>query len=307
MRLDGLTFLLAVALLYGWGVVLAIGLALGGGKRKVLVIAATAVTGALVYLLIAVFADGRATMHQRPLGMWGVFVVLLLAAVPALLAAPVVQLAQHARGISSRLPVALLVGALVLVPVGSVLHLLLQETLQQRALDQARALTPGRILPHVTASRQSAAGSWLSPYLWNEEAELKWIIIGVGRLGFVESPAPVSDDDAQALALLVKLSAGTGNAIYTWPLEAKLFWDRLMRAAPGDRFAVATVLTGHQAENFIEYIGKPHADWLCAPLAEPQTGKALVHVWTLLSEQNKTQFSTAIQEKCGRSIGAPAK
>jgi activator of Hsp90 ATPase-like protein len=302
-RLDGITFLLAVVLLYWWGVALAIGLALGGGKRKVFVIAATAVTVVLVSLLIAVFADGRATMHQRPLGMWGMFVVLLLAAVPAMLAAPVLQLAQHARGTSSRLPMAMLVGALVLVPVGSGLHLLLQEMLETRTHNQARALTPGRILPHVIASRHRAAGSWLSPYLWNEEAELKWIIIGLGRLSFIESPAPISDEDTQALALLVKLSAGTGNASYTWMLEGKLAWDRLMRAAAGDRFAAAAGLTKQQAQQLTEYIGVPHADWLCTPLADPETERALGHVWTLLSENDKQRFSTAIREKCGRSIG----
>ena len=200
----------------------------------------------------------------------------------------------------------LLVAVLALVPVGSLLHFLLQETLASRALDQARALTPGRILPHVMASRQRAAGSWLSPYLWNEESESKWIIIGLGRLGFIESPAPISDEDTQALALLVKLSAGTANANYTWMLEGKLVWDRLMRAAAGDRLAVAAGLTKQQAQQFTEYIGVPHADWLCAPLADQATVKAFDHVWTLLSDHDKKQFSTGIQEKCGRSIGVPA-
>jgi len=306
MRLDGITFLLAVVLLYWWGGLLAVGLLVGWGKRIVLVIAATAVTGVLVYWLIAVFGDGRATMHPRPLGMWAMFVVLLLATVPVMLAAPVLQLAQHARGTSSRLPMAMLVGALVLVPVGSVLHFLLQEMLETRALEQARALTPGRILPHVIASRQRAAGSWFSPYLWNEAAEVKWINIGVGRLGFVESPTPISSEDMQALELLVKASAGTEAAHYTWMLEGKLFWDRLMRAAPGDRFAVAAGLTKQQAGHFTEYIGKPHTDWLCAPLADPETEKALGHVRTLLGEHDQKEFSTAIREKCGRSIGAPA-
>ena len=308
MRLEGVTFLLAVVLLYLWGFPLAIALALGWGKSKVFVIAATAVTGVAVSLLIAVFGDGSATMHQRPLGMWAVFVVLLLAAVPAMLVAPFLQLAWHARGTSSRLPTALLVGALVLVPVGSVVHLVIQEMLETRTLEQARALTPGRILPHVIASRQRAAGSWLNPYLWNEEAELKWIIIGLNRLGFIESPAPISGEDTQALALLVKLSAGTRNASYTWMLEGKLIWDRLMRAAAGDRFAVAAGLTKQQARQFTDSIGIPHADWLCAPLADPETEKAFNHVWTLLPDDgDKRQLSIKIREKCGRSIGAPAK
>lgn len=306
MRLEGLTFLLAVWLLYSWGVLLPVALALWG-KHKVFVIAATAVTGLLVSLLIAVFGDGRATMHQRPLGMWAMFVVLLLAAVPAMLAAPFLQLASHARGTSSRLPIAMLVGAVVLVPVGSVVHFLLQEMLENRVLAQARALTPGRILPHVIASRHRAANSWLSPYLWNEEAEVKWIIIGLGRLGFIESPVPISSEDTQALALLVKLSAGNGNTAYAWTLESKLIWDRLMRAPAGDRFAVAAGLTEHQALNFKEYIGVPHADWLCTPLADPETKKAFDHVWTLLSGHDKNRFSTAIREKCGSAIGVPAK
>ncbi len=307
MRLEGLTFLLAVALLYLWGILLAMALALGWGKRMVFVIAATAVTCVLVSLLIAVFGDGSATMQRRPLGMWAMFVVLLLVAVPAMLAAPVLQLARHARGTSSRLPMAMLVGALAFVPVGSVLHLLLQEMMEKRSHDQARALTPGRILPHVIASRHRAAGSWLSPFLWNEEAELKWIVIGIGRLGFIESPVPISGEDTQALAFLVTLSAGTGNANYAWMLEGKLFWDRLMRAAAGDRFAVAAGVTKQQARQFTEYIGVPHADWLCTPLADPETEKALVHVWTLLSDHDKRQFSLRVQEKCGRSIGIPAK
>lgn len=306
MRLEGLTFLLVVVLLYLWGVLLAFALALGWGKRKVFVIAATAVTSALVSMLIMVFGDGSATMHQRPLGVWAMFVVLLLAAVPAMLAAPFLQLAWHARGTSSRLPLAMLVGALALVPVGSTLHFMLQESLASRTLEQARSLAPGRILPHVIASRHRAANSWLSPYLWSEEAEMKWIIIGVGRLSFIESPVPISDEDTQALALLMKLSAGKGYATYTWVLEGKLAWDRLMRAAAGDRFALATSLTKQQAQQFTEYIGVPHADWLCAPLADPETEKALDHVWTLLSDHDKRQFSMRIQEKCGRSIGVPA-
>ena len=304
MRLDGLTFLLTVFILYLWGISVAVAFAAGWCKSKVVVIAMTAVTGLLVALLIAVFNDGRATMQQRPLGMWAMFVVLLLATVPAMVVAPFLQLAWHGWKTSGRAALAVLFGALFFAPVGSLLYLLLQQTLETRAHDQARALTPGQILPHVIASRTRAARSWLSPYLWNEEAELKWIIIGVGRLGFVESPTPISDEDTQALALLVKLSTGSGNVSYAWMLEGKLAWDRLMRTAPGDRIAIAAALTKQQARQFIEYIGVPHADWLCAPLADPQTEKALDHVRTLLSENDQRQFSTAIQEKCGRSIGS---
>jgi hypothetical protein len=304
MRLDGLTFLLSVTLLCLWGVSLAIALALGLGKRKAFVIVATVVTGLLVFLLIAVFGDGRDTMQQRPLGMWAVFVVLLLAAVPVMLAAPLLQLAQHARGTSGRLPTAILVAALVMVLVGSVAHALLENMLITRAYDQARALTPGRILPHVIASRQRAADSWLSPYLWNEEAELQRIIYGVGRLAFIDSPVPISsDDDTQALALLVKLSAGTGNEYDAGTLEGKLVWDRLMRSSAGDRFAIAAGLTKQQARAFTQFIGETHPNWLCTPLADPGTEKALNHLWTLLSENERREFSTRIREACGRAFG----
>ena len=44
--------------------------------------------------------------------------------------------------------------------------------------------------------------------------------------------------DTQALALLVKSSARPGRFGYAWMLESKLIWDRLMRAGPGDKFAV---------------------------------------------------------------------
>jgi hypothetical protein len=155
MRLEGVTFLLAVMLLYLWCVPLAIALALGWGKRKVFVFAATAVTGVLVFLLIAVFSDGRATMHQRPLGMWAMFVVLLLATVPAMLAAPFLQLAWHARGTSSRLPMAMLLGALV-PSVGQSSTFCCRN--DEKHPQQARALTPGRILR--TSSRPSTGG-WL--------------------------------------------------------------------------------------------------------------------------------------------------
>jgi hypothetical protein len=306
MRLDGLTFLLAVWLLYSWSVLLPVALVLWG-KHKVFVIASTALTGVLVLMLIAVFNDGRATMHHRPLGMWGMFVVLLLAAVPVMLAAPFLQLARHARGSSSRLPMAMLVGALVLVPAGSFLYYLLQESHKNHVLAQARALTPGGVLPHVTASRHRAANSWLSPYLWTEAAELNWIIIGLGRAGFIESPAPLSGEDTQALALLVELSARPGNHSYAWKLESKLIWDKLMRAGAGDKFTVVANLTNSQALNFIEYIGVPHAVWLCTPLAHAETKKAIDHVWTLLSDSDKNRFSTAIREKCDRAIGVPAK
>ena len=307
MRLDGLAFLVAVVFLYWWCFPLAIALAMGWCRRTGVVIAATVVTAVLTTFLIAVFDDGRATLSQRPLSAWAMFVLLSLAAVPAMLAAPLPQFVFHARGIASRLPVAVLLGALVLVPAGSVIHYLLQETLQNRAFEQARELTPGGLLPHIAAARQRATRSWLSPYWWNEETELKWLIIGLGRLGFVENPAPLSADDTQALELLIKLSAGNGNALYISMLESKLAWDRLMRAAPGDRLAVVTGLTEPQASHFIHSIGMPHADWFCTPLADPETEKAIAQLWARLPPDNdRKRFAAAINEKCGKLIGAPA-
>jgi hypothetical protein len=306
MRLDGLAFLLVVALLFLWGILLALALAAGWGKRKVFMIPATLVTMTLVALLIAVFGDGRATMQQRPLGAWAMFVVLLLAAVPAMLVAPFLQLARHARGVASRLSMAMLVGALALVPVGSILHLMLQESMSNRVFDRARALAPGQLLPHVIASRRAAASSRLNPHFWTEDEELKWILIGLAH-GFIERADPISPEDTQALELLVKLSAGTRNEIYSWRPEGRLLWDRLMRAAPGDRPAVAAGLTKQQAQRFNEAFGVPHADWLCTPLADPDTEKAFEHVWTLLEDHDKREFSARVRDQCGRSIGVAAK
>jgi hypothetical protein len=307
MRLDGLTFLLVVVFLYWWGVPLAITLAMGWCRRTGVALAMTGVTAALVWLLIVVFDDGRATLQQRPLTMWGMFVVLLLVSVPAMLAAPFLQLAWRARSTPSRLPVALLVGALALPAAGSVAYLLLQEHLERRAHDQALALAPGRLLPHVIAVRQRAAGAWLNPYWWNEDAELAWTAHGIGSLGFIESPVPISADDTQALELLVKQLAVPGKPDRTWKLGAKLVWDRLMRAAPDGRFAVAASLTEQQARQFALTIGLHHVDWFCAPLADPETARAFGHVWTLLPPDNdKQRLMTAIEEKCGRSGGVPA-
>lgn len=308
MKLDGLMFFVAAVFLYWWCFPLALALAMGWCRRTGVVIAATVVTALLAYFLIAAFDDGQATLSQRPLGVWAMFVVLLLAAVPVMLVAPLLQFVLHARGVASRLPLALLLGALVLVPAGSAVHFLLQEHLESRALEQARAVAPGGLLPYVIGARQRAAGSWLSPYWWNEEAELKWLVIGVGRLGFVENPVPVSADDTRALELLIKLSAGSSNASYTWMLEGKLAWDELMRAAAGDRPAVAAGMTRQQARRLVEYIGVPHADWLCAPLADPETEKAFAHLWSLLPPDNdRKQFTAAVNGKCGRLIGAPAQ
>lgn len=306
MRLDGLGFLLVVALLFLWGIVLTFALVLGWGKHKTVLIPVTLVTCALVALLVMAFGDGRAMMQQRPLGAWAAFVVLLLAATPVMLVAPFLQFVRHARGVAGRLPVALLSGALALVPVGAVLHLMLQESMSHRVLNQARTVAPGQLLPHVIASRQRAAASWLSPYLWSEEEELKWIIIGLAH-GFIESPDLISPDDTQALELLVKLSAGTGNEAWSWRLEGKLIWDRLMRAAPADRPAIASGLTKRQAQRFNESFGVPHADWLCTALADPETERALGHVWSLLENHDRRDFAARIRDQCGRSLGVEAK
>ena len=135
---------------------------------------------------------------------------------------------------------------------------------------------------------------------------MKWIIIGLG-LGFIDSPAPLSAEDTQALELLINASAGTGNDVYIGKLAGKLVWDRLMRAAASERPAVAAGLTKRQAQQFNERFGVPHADWLCTPLADPQTEKAFEQVWALLSEHDRKEFSSSVREKCGLSIGAPAK
>jgi len=305
MRLDGLSFFLAVTLLYVWSFPLTLGLGLRWSRYRFFVVAATVVTVALVSLLIAFFNDGRATMLSRPLGSGGMFVVLLLASLPVMLAAPFLQRAWLRSGKSGRLPVALLVGILLFVPAGSLLHQLLQDRLEHRALAQARALTPGRILPHLIAARQRTAHSWLSPYLWTEQAELQWMVIGLGRLDFIESPVPLSSEDTQALELLVRLSPGTEIARYTWTLTGKLIWDRFLGAAPGDRFAVAADLSRQQASQFNEYIGVPHADWLCTPLDDPETLQAFEQLWTLLTDHERERFSAAVLQKCGTRIGPP--
>ena len=305
MKLEGLAFAGSIVLLDCWAVLLALILAAGWAGRKLVVVLVTLVTAAAVGLLIAAFDDGSASLRQLPLGGWAMFAVLSMAMVPAMLAAPVLQFAAHARGHTGRLPTALLVSALLLALAGSAGHLLLLDRHAERALGQARALAPGQLLPHVTSSHDKAAASWLSPYLWTAREELKWIIIGVGHLNFIESPAPISSEDTQALALLVSSSVGNLNGLYTGRLEGKLLWDRLVPAAAPDRAAVAAGLTEAQAQRFSEYFGVPHADWLCAPLADAETAKALEHLWTLLTEHEQRQLSAAVRGKCNLVIGTP--
>ena len=307
MKLDGVVFFFAATFLYAWGILLAMGLALGGRKYKAFAVVASVVTALLAALLIASLHDGASTLQPRPLRMGAMFVVLLLAAVPVMLAAPIWQRAQHLRGQSSRLSLAVLVVAVLLPPAGSVLHLLTQERMANRAVAQARALAPGGLLPHVAASQQRAAESWLSPYLWNEAEASKRIIVGVSDLAFIESPVPLSAEDTQALERLLAAVAGDPYRFYTWKVEGKLAWDRLMRAAPAERVAVAARLTRAQADHLVEFIGVPHADWLCALLAEEETRKAFDKLWSLLADGERQRFAAAVRAKCGGQAVGPAR
>ena len=303
MRLEGAAFALVITALGFWGVLLAVALAAGLGKHKIFTIPATVVTGVLVAALIASLGDGSAAMRQRPLGGWMVFALLMMAATPVMLAAPLLQLAWHAQGRTSRVPAFILAVTLAFVTVGSLLFVALQESLERHALAQARSASQGQIMRHVVAARHTAAVAWLSPFVWTEGDEMKWVIIGVSNLPFIDGPAPLSDEDTRAVALLVTSSAATPNAIYTGRLEGKLVWDRLMRAVASDRAAVAAGLTQREARQFAAYIGVPHTDWLCTPLAGPETRNAIERLWTLLSENDKRDFSTRIKEKCAVAIG----
>jgi len=146
----------------------------------------------------------------------------------------------------------------------------------------------------------------LSPYLWSEDAEVQWIVIGLSQLPFIESPERLAEADAQALTHLVSSSAGKESGIYTGKLEGKLVWDRLMHSPASERAAIAARLTQQQAGRFTEYFGVPHADWLCASLADAQTRDALDRLWKLLWEPDGKQFAARILEKCGVAIGSAA-
>jgi len=307
MRLEGLSFLLAIALLCGWSLLLTFALALGAGTSLRFVAPSTTITVVLTTLLLASFDDGARTMQARPLGSGAVFVILLLLAVPVLLAAPIVKMRRHARGESSALPTVILSIAIALVPIGSTCHGLLQTRFEQRTLAATLALEPGGVLTHVIASRRRAADSWLDPYLWTEGSELMWISIGVGQLPFVDRSAPLSTDDARGLSMLIATSVGTLAENYTWKLEAKLFWDRLSVAAPGEKVAIAHALTESQASHFAETIGIPHPEWLCGPLAELEMSKALRHASSLLSEPDRARFMAAVRGACrGTIVDRPA-
>lgn len=306
MRLDGAAFALAIMALGFWGVLLAVTLAAGLGKHKLFTILATVVTGVLLIALVASLRDGSAAMRQRPLGGWTVFALLTMAATPVMLAAPLLQLAWHAQGRTSSVPASILAATLAFVTVGSLLFVALREGLERHAFAQARSAPAGQIMRHVVAARHTPAVAWLSPFVWTEGDEVKWVIIGVNNLPFVDAAAPLSDEDTRAVALLVTSSAATPNAVYTGRLEGKLVWDRLMRAVASDRAAVVAGLTRREAQRFTEYIVVPHADWLCTPLADPQTRNAIERLWTRLPEHDKRDFSGRIREKCAVAVGTPA-
>jgi len=193
---------------------------------------------------------------------------------------------------------------LLLIPLGSLLHFAVQEGLERHAFARARSAAPGQVMRQVEAASHTRAAAWLSPFVWTEGEERKWLVIGLANLPFIDSPAPLSDEDTRAVELAVALSAGTPAEIYTGKLEGKLVWDRLMRAAPGEREAVAARLSKTQAQRFSDYIVTPHADWLCKPLADPETRNAANRLWTMLSENDRRQFSASIRDKCAIDIGA---
>jgi hypothetical protein len=304
MRLDGLAFVLVVIALDLWAPLLVLGLAIGWGRHKAFVIAATAITGLLAALLIGVSGDGGAAMRQRPLGGWAMFAALSMAAVPALLLAPLLQYAWHAHDRWRRAPLILAIVAVTFIPVGTVLHLALQAHLEGRVYDGARAVAPGQIRAHVDAARKKAANSPLPPFLWNEEAETKWLALGLSQLGAIDNASPLPASDTEGLVLLVTAAAGTSAADYTGLVQGKLVWDKVMRAAPGERAGIAATLTKSEARQFNSYFGVRHTDWLCTPLAEPDTAGAIDRIWALLSENERNEFSAAVQQKCGRKIGS---
>ena len=307
MKLEGVAFALAIAALSFWGVVLAVALAAGVGKYRWVTIPATLVTGILLAALVAAWGDGNEFLRQRPLSGWTAFALMMIAATPVMLAAPLLQLAGHAQGRASRVTDNTLAVTLAFVVAASLLFVGLREVLERRAYAQARTAAQGQIMRNVVAAQNTRAAAWLSPFVWTEGDEIKWVAIGVSNLPFIDNPAPLSDEDTRAVAIIVASSADSLNVMYTGRLEGKLVWDRLMRAAPGDRAAVAARLTQGEARQFSVYIVAPHADWLCTPLAGPETRNAVERIWTLLSENEKREFSAPIREKCGVGIGTPLR
>lgn len=296
MRLDGIVFVLAVIALSFWGVLLVFALLVGLGRYKAFAAIATVLTIALTVLLLFAWDDGRATMRPRPLTGPAMYVVLTLAAIPVLLAAPFLKLAGKGR------PVLLAALAVTLAPAGSIAYSMLRDVVGERVMERARALAPGQIGAFVEPSLRKGAGAWGAPFLWNDQEQAKWIIIGLNRTAMVDRPEPLAPGDAQAIASLVASAAGTRNDMYTGKLEGKLVWDRLLRAAPAERPSVAAALSPQEARQFKEYIVMPHADWLCAPLAEPPTEQAFVRVAALQHVNDRPEFAAKILEKCGRAL-----
>ena len=127
MRLDGIAFALAAIALYFWSVLLAMGLAARLGRYRAFAIVATVVTVGLTALLFAVFADGRAAMTARPLRGPAMFVVLMLASVPVMLATPWWQFAGERRAPPDHRPIWVLAVVIMLAPVGSILYAVAQD------------------------------------------------------------------------------------------------------------------------------------------------------------------------------------
>jgi hypothetical protein len=295
MRLDGVGFGLAILALDAWALLLVLVVALGGTRRTPLAVIATVVTALLAAAVAATVGDGRMVLGQRPLGGWAVFALLSTAAIPALLAAPWLQWADRWR----RAPALLAGAAVALVPAGTFLFLMLQQSEEERVFAQGRALAPGTVQAHVTAARQAAARSWRSPYLWNEDAEAKWLAIGLGQNALVDGPQPLSASDAAGLALVI---AAARKSHVTGKLEGKLLWDRLMGAPASERPRIAAAFKRDDARRFAQAFGVPHADWLCAPLAEPDSAKAVALVHARLDENDRKEFSDAVRAKCGKAI-----
>lgn len=301
MRLDGITFFLAVAALSFWALLLVLALLVGLGRYVGFAWIATVITVALTGLLVFAWPDGRATMRPRPLTGPAMYVVLTLAAIPVMLAAPFMKLAGKGR------PVLLLALAVALAPVGSVLYAMGQDVAGERIVERTRAVVPGQVGPTVDASLRRPGSSWLPHSVWNPQTEAKWLILGLGQTPMVNSVSPLAPTDAQAIASLVQSAAGTPNEMITHRLEGKLIWDRLMAAEPADRLAVASGLSREQAHRFKWFVIEAPASWSCPPLADPPTEQAFVRVVERMQDPDNPEFANRIREKCGRALPLPGR
>lgn len=295
MRLDGVGFGLAILALDAWALLLVLVVALGWARRSPVAVFTTIATALLAGAVAATLGDGRTALAQRPLGGWAVFAVLSMAAIPALLVAPWLQWAGRWR----RAPVLLAAAAVLAVPAATFLFLILQQREEDRVFAQGRALAAGSVQAHVTAARQAAARSWRSPYLWSEDAEAKWLAIGLGLNPVVDSPQPLSASDTEGLATVI---AAARKSHVTGKLEGKLLWDRLMGAPAPQRPGIAAAFARDDARRFSKAIGVPHAHWLCAPLAEPDSAQALALLLARLAEDDRKELADAVRAKCGKGI-----